>query len=237
MEKRFMIIKNIVLTINLFIFFFLVCIGRNEYIYDMTYSRCIIFMIINSIFIYTYGIFLNKEEVYKLNILIYILLYFILLISITFFIGRVDIEFNTSLYFDQIKPFHTIISQFKYGSKLSFLKNIIGNCTLFIPFSFLLMINNLKYRNILKQSIIILPTIIIIEFFQIFTHTGSFDIDDIILNYMGVVIFTFIITRFKFIDKIRTLFYTDFKLKKYFKYLLFCISLSILIIYNIIIFI
>ena len=99
------------------------------------------------------------------------------------------------------------------------------------------MINNLKYKKILKQSIIILPTIIIIEFFQIFTHTGSFDIDDIILNYIGVVIFTFIITRFKFIDKIRTLFYTDFKLKKYFKYLLFCISLSILIIYNIIIFI
>ena len=28
MEKRFMIIKNIVLTINLFIFFFLVCIGH-----------------------------------------------------------------------------------------------------------------------------------------------------------------------------------------------------------------
>ena len=77
MEKRFIVIKNIVLTINLFIFFFLVCIGRNEYIYDMTYSRCIIFMIINSIFIYTYGIFLNKEEVYKSNILIYILLYFI----------------------------------------------------------------------------------------------------------------------------------------------------------------
>ena len=34
MEKRFMIIKNIVLIINLVIFFFLVCVGRNEYIYD-----------------------------------------------------------------------------------------------------------------------------------------------------------------------------------------------------------
>ena len=118
MGKRFIIIKNSILIINLFIFFFLVCIGRNEYLYNMTYFKCIMFMIVNCIFIYTYGVFLNKEKIYKSNILIYILLYFILLISTTFFIGRVDIEIKFSWCFDQIKPFHTIISQFKYGSKI-----------------------------------------------------------------------------------------------------------------------
>ena len=72
---------------------------------------------------------------------------------------------------------------------------------------------------------------------QAFTHTGSFDIDDIILNYMGVVVFTFLITRFKIIDKIRKLFYTDFKLKLRHKKVLFYISLTVLIVTDIVIFI
>lgn len=65
-----------------------------------------------------------------------------------------------------------------------------------IPFSFLLMIKDEKYNNILRQTLITLPTILIIEFLQAFTHTGTFDIDDILLNYIGTLLFTFIITRF-----------------------------------------
>lgn len=44
-----------------------------------------------------------------------------------------------------------------------------------------------------KQSIIILPITISIEILQAFTHTGAFDIDDIILNYLGTIIFTFLL--------------------------------------------
>ena len=127
--------------------------------------------------------------------------------------------------------------QIKYGSTALLLKNIVGNIVMLIPLSFLLMIKNLKNNNILRQSVIIISTIIIIEVLQAFTHTGSFDIDDIILNYMGVVVFTFLITRFKIIDKVRKLFYTDFKLKLRHKKVLFYISLTVLIVTDIVIFI
>ena len=47
------------------------------------------------------------------------------------------------------------------------------------------MIKDKKYNNVLKQSIIILPVILIIEVLQASTHTGAFDVDDIILNCLG----------------------------------------------------
>ena len=95
------------------------------------------------------------------------------------------------------------------------------------------MIKNKKYNNILKQTTITLPIIIFIEILQAFTHTGVFDIDDIILNYLGTVIFTFIITRFNIIDKIKELFYTDYKLNDRVKNIVFYISTALLIIFDI----
>ena len=100
-----------------------------------------------------------------------------------------------------------------------------------VPLSFLLMIKNKKYNNILKQLLIIIPIVIFIELFQEITWTGAFDIDDIILNLTGPVLFTFLITRFNFIDKIRKLFYNTFKDKKVIKYLIYIISLIIPIIF------
>ncbi|MBQ1550670.1 MAG: VanZ family protein, partial [Bacilli bacterium] len=112
-------------------------------------------------------------------------------------------------------------------------KNVLGNAIALIPLSFLLMIKDKKYNNVLKQSIIILPVILIIEVLQASTHTGAFDVDDIILNYVGTLIFTFLITRFDIIDKIRELFYTDFKIKTKTKKILFYTSLIILIIFDV----
>ena len=71
------------------------------------------------------------------------------------------------------------------------------------------MIKNKKFNNIFWQTIIILPIILLIEVTQALTHIGSFDIDDIILNYVGTIIFTFLITRFHLIDHIRKLFYSN----------------------------
>ena len=106
-----------------------------------------------------------------------------------------------------------------------------------IPLSFLLMIRNKKFNNIFKQALIVLPIIIFIEILQAYTHTGTFDIDDILLNYMGTLIFTFLITRFNIIDKIRNLFYTDFNLNNKVKDIMFYIVLIIVIIYDIVLFI
>ena len=71
---------------------------------------------------------------------------------------------------------------------------------------------------------------------QAFTHTGDFDIDDIILNYLGTLIFTFLITRFKLIDKIKNLFFTDFNLNIKLKSMMFYLSLVLIIIFDIFLF-
>ena len=194
-------------------------------------------MILNSIFVFFYGLLKNNKKIFSSNIYIYIALYCYLLFTITFVISRTEFRFYNWWYSGQYKPLNTIISQFKYGSTFSIIKNILGNSIMLIPLSFLLMIKNKKYNNIIKQSIIILPIIIIIEFLQATTHTGAFDIDDIILNYIGTLFFTFLITRFNIIDKVRKVFYTDFKLNIKIKNILFYISLSILIIFDIYIFI
>jgi glycopeptide antibiotics resistance protein len=135
----------------------------------------------------------------------------------------------------QLKPFYTIYNILKRGTMNSILKNILGNIIALIPLSFLLMIKDKKYNNILRQLLIIIPIIIFIELFQSYSHTGSLDIDDIILNCLGPIIFTFLITRFNLIEKIRKMFYTDFSVKK--KEMLFYISTIIIIIVDIMMFI
>ena len=100
-----------------------------------------------------------------------------------------------------------------------------------IPLSFLLMIKDKKYNNIFRQLLIILPTIVSIELLQAFTHVGAFDIDDILLNYLGTIIFIYIITRFSIVNKIRNIFYTDYKIKENIKYTIFYFVLFLLTIY------
>ncbi len=232
MKGKETIIKYSVIIINIVLFFYLVFIGRNQYAYGMNYLKCIFFMVFNSVFIFSCGILRNNDKEYKSNIVIYIGLFLYLLFAFTFIISRAEFRFYSWWYTGQYIPFHTIVSQFKYGSTYSIMKNILGNAVALIPLSFLLMIKDKKFNNIIKQSIIILPVILIIELLQASTHTGAFDVDDIILNYAGTVVFTFLITRFHLIDKIRNIFYTDFKLKSKIKYILFYISLVVLIIFD-----
>lgn len=237
MKKKESIIKNIVIVLNIIIFYYLLFIRRNQYLYGMNYFRCIVFMLLNLMFIFFYGLSQNNQKTYKSNILFYIALYGYLLFTITFIISRDTFRFYNWWYTGQYRPFYTIISQFKYGSNLSIIRNILGNSIMLVPLSFLLMIKNKKFNNIFWQSLITLPIVIIIELLQASTHTGSFDIDDIMLNYAGTLIFTFLITRFQIIDKIRKLFYTYFKLKAKTKKILFYTSLIIIVLFDIFIFV
>jgi len=193
-------------------------------------------MLLISLFIFAFGVFENDEKTYKKNINIYILLFNILLISVVFYIGRPDIKFYKWWFPGQYEPFHTITSQLNYGSTLEILKNIIGNSVMLIPLSLLLMIKDEKYNNILRQMKIILPLIISIEIFQAATHIGAFDIDDILLNCLGTIIFTFLITRFSIIKFIRSMFYTDYKFANAFKYFFVGVTLFLLVIYIILIY-
>lgn len=231
--KNKIILKNIIVILNIAIYFYLVFWKRNQYVYNMTYFKCILFMIINSVFIYASGVLINKEKEYKSNNTLYIVLFGILLFSFTFIIARPKLQFYTWTYGGQYKLFDTIVSQLEHGSVSSIMKNILGNCMMLIPLSFLLMIRTKKFNNVFIQSVINLPIIIFIEILQAFTHTGTFDVDDIFLNYIGTIIFIFLITRFDIIGKIRNLFYTDFKLNNTMKLTIFYITLVIVIVFDI----
>ena len=233
MKNKEIIIKNTLLILNIILFYYLLFIGWNKYAYDMNYLKCIIFMLANVVFLFSYGILKNEKKVYNSNIIIYIFLFIYLLFTFTFLIGRTEFKFYNRWYAGQYIPFNTIVSQFKYGSTSSILKNVIGNSIMIIPMSFLLMIKNKKFNNIFWQSLITLPMILIIEVFQASTHTGAFDIDDIILNYFGTVVFALIITRFGIIDKIRNLFFIDFNLNIRIKKIIFYICASLLLIFDI----
>ncbi len=229
------IIKYLLLVINIIILYYLL-IYNNWLVYDMSYTKTLFFILSTSLYIFIMGIVLNEEKEYKINVYCYILLFLMLLFSFTFIIGRPIIRFykNTHLFM-QLKPLHTITTIIKNGTTNSIFKNILGNIIALIPLSFLLMIKDKKYNNILRQLLIIIPIIIFIELFQSYSHTGSLDIDDIILNCLGPIIFTFLITRFNLIEKIRKMFYTDFSVKK--KEMLFYISTIIIIIVDIMMFI
>jgi glycopeptide antibiotics resistance protein len=92
-------------------------------------------------------------------------------------------------YTNNFIPFKEIL---RYKSIISplFLRNVVGNIILFVPFGFLIsdFINSRAGKiNIFITSLLTLVTSTSIETIQMFIGR-SFDIDDIILNFIGSII-------------------------------------------------
>ena len=66
--------------------------------------------------------------------------------------------------------------------------NLIGNVLIFIPMGFLLPQISSKTKNFFVCIIGFLLVILGIEFFQLYTAFGVFDVDDIVLNLTGAII-------------------------------------------------
>lgn len=220
-------VKNLIVILTLSSYIYAVLFYNGEFIYDMNYIKCVVIFLSMALLIFVYGTIRNKEDVYQKNIIIYIILYLILLISLTMVIKRVwHFNFNNLINFDspfvRLKPFYSIRNFLRSDVLLSTkMYQLVGNLVAFVPLSFLLMIKDEKYKNIFSQLKIILVIIVSIEFLQLLTGTGTLDIDDVILNSSGVIIFTFLITRFNIIDYVKKIFYFDLKLNKKMKYILF----------------
>ncbi len=67
----------------------------------------------------------------------------------------------------------------------SIIINLFGNIIMFIPFGFLGWLNA-KYFSFKKLIVDFLSALIIVEALQYFTRLGVFDIDDLVLNSLGV---------------------------------------------------
>lgn len=84
-------------------------------------------------------------------------------------------------------PFRSMSTQIERITQWWALKNLLGNIIPFIPFGFLLPITYKKFSLALSVFFTGLASILLIEVFQFFTKLGSFDVDDIILNMIGIV--------------------------------------------------
>lgn len=204
--------------------------------YSFSYSMALAFILLLSSLVFLKGMINNKKKSYKINIIIYIILYFILLISLTLLINRPSITFlnNISTQTINLIPLKTIITFIKTPMNLNIkLTNILGNLLAFIPLSFLLILKDEKFYSIKKQSIYVGITIILIEIIQLVTATGRLDIDDFILNMLGIIIFMIIVKKTKIMEKIKKIFYSDFHMIKSIKYGLWILMVILIIIFDV----
>lgn len=85
-------------------------------------------------------------------------------------------------------PFHSISVQLAHISQGWARYNLLGNIVPFMPFGFLLPIVFDKMNTFWKVIGVGFAVDLCIEVFQYITKTGSFDVDDIILNITGIAL-------------------------------------------------
>lgn len=127
----------------------------------------------------------NKRELFLRIVLILMgLLYLVVLAKFLFF--KDGLRMNSRALF--LRPF-LMVREYRMGEKsFSFLLiNYLGNIGLFVPFGILLPAI-FKKLNYLWVLLIGLFTIITVESLQYFLSCGYTDIDDVILNTLGVII-------------------------------------------------
>ena len=112
------------------------------------------------------------------------------------------IGWNTAeSYFEQLKhsinliPFHTIqifVNSLLKGNNTSEIRhaviNLAGNIVMFIPLGFFVPSFSKKFNKLLKTLACAMLCIITVEILQLLLLLGSCDIDDLILNMVGVTV-------------------------------------------------
>lgn len=203
--------KNKIISIIIYIVsFILICLYLYIDFFNIIKNPIIKVILLLSICILTYfgGLFLikyNKKYKYtiiKINIVIWFILYVIFLLRITLFdsffnrrnilfIGNNKIVFRDYMnYVINLIPFKVIINFIidfinKAVSFDKFIYNLLGNFIAFTPFAFFLPKLFKKLDNTKTFIITMFIIVSIIELTQFITLTGTFDIDDYILNISG----------------------------------------------------
>lgn len=172
------------------------------FIAQMTEVSRLVLLGASSLFLYIGGglfsKYLDNNKPMKINLYIFFGLYLILLITLTLFDSLwLRNGFNFS-GFDNIQdrinlvPFKTIMTFVKeFDSMYStsqIMLNLFGNVCAFMPMALFLPLL-FKRQNKAFQFVITLTLMILgIEFLQLITGSGRFDIDDLILNLFGAVL-------------------------------------------------
>ena len=181
-----------------------------EFSNDYNYNPLIKILLLIIICILTYlssQILIKHNKKYKcfinkINLIIWFVLYIIFLLKITlldsylFRRGVLIVDWNKIIIRDYLNfvinliPFRVITEFFTdlINMEISFDKfvyNIFGNIIAFMPFAFFLPILFKKENNVKIFIITMIIIVSLIEMTQFITLSGTFDIDDYILNVGG----------------------------------------------------
>lgn len=83
-------------------------------------------------------------------------------------------------------PFRSISPYLRNITEPYAFKNILANILVFIPLG--IFVSNKNSKNVFKTLVICLSVILSIECIQLLFKIGFFDVDDIILNFIGSLI-------------------------------------------------
>lgn len=135
----------------------------------------------------------NKKLI---KILFYIYIAFLILFVVLKFDGSFEriISLHNSIIENEkdslrninLIPFRSISPYLKNITEPYAFKNIAANILVFIPLGF--FVSNKNSKNVFKALIICLGVILSIECIQLLFKIGFFDLDDIILNFLGSLI-------------------------------------------------
>ncbi|UQZ36380.1 VanZ family protein [Paenibacillus sp. PK3_47] len=88
-----------------------------------------------------------------------------------------------------LEPLRTVKLYFDLDNGVPFtgrLVNLLGNVAVFVPFGILLPLVNARLNSIILLTGYTVLYILILETMQMLLRVGSFDIDDLLLNMLGV---------------------------------------------------
>lgn len=101
--------------------------------------------------------------------------------------GRV-VHYGGALQYNLV-PLRTISLYFDLNNGLSLfsrLVNLLGNVVVFIPFGALIPLVKLRPISWARISMYAALCILLLECLQMLLHVGSFDVDDLLLNLIGI---------------------------------------------------
>lgn len=121
----------------------------------------------------------DRKRINKISYIMIFVLYLITLFNMTVFARNLhDYTYN-------FVSFKTIFNYFEKPDLYNIVINVIGNIIVMMPVQFLFIkIFNLK--SLKKCLLFDLVFVYLIEFLQLITFTGVFDVDDILLNLIGM---------------------------------------------------
>lgn len=173
-----------------------------EFRVQMTEMARLCLMCVMASFMYVGGFCLSKyyenNKPMKINLSVYFVLYLVLLITLTLFDSlwlRNGFNFQGFTNLEErvnLMPFETIMTFIqKFDSMYStsqVMLNLFGNVCAFMPMAFFLPLL-FKKQNKFRYFVITMVLMILgIEFLQLVTGSGRFDVDDLILNLSGAVL-------------------------------------------------